>query len=55
MNMHRNMQALKEVEYTHMCVPDHAPGHGDPGAQRQAFAYQFGYIKAMIQATMDEE
>ena len=32
MNMHRNMQALKEVGYEHMCVPDHAPGHKEPGA-----------------------
>ena len=54
MNMHRNMQALKEVGYEHMCVPDHAPGHKEPGAGRQAFAYEFGYIKAMIQAVMDE-
>ena len=54
MNMHRNMQALKEVGYEHMCVPDHAPGHREPGAGRQAFAYEFGYIKAMIQAVMDE-
>ena len=55
MNMHRNMQALKEVGYEHMCVPDHAPGHKEPGAGRQAFAYEFGYIKAMIQAVMDEQ
>ena len=55
MNMHRNMQALKEVGYEHMCVPDHAPGHREPGAGRQAFAYEFGYIKAMIQAVMDEQ
>ncbi len=54
MNMHRNMQALKEVGYEHMCVPDHAPGHREPGAGRQAFAYEFGYIKAMIQAVTDE-
>ena len=54
MNMNRNMQALKEVGYEHMCVPDHAPGHKEPGAGRQAFAYEFGYIKAMIQAVMDE-
>ncbi|MEC7490810.1 MAG: mannonate dehydratase [Pseudomonadota bacterium] len=54
MNMHRNMQALKEVGYEHMCVPDHAPGHKDPGAGRQAFAYEFGYIRAMIQAVVDE-
>ena len=54
MNMHRNMQALKEVGYQHMCVPDHAPGHKEPGAGRQGFAYEFGYIRAMIQAVMDE-
>ena len=54
MNMHRNMQALKEVGYEHMFVPDHAPGHKDPESGRQAFAYEFGYIKAMIQAVMDE-
>ena len=54
MNMHRNMQALKEVGYEHMCVPDHAPGHKDPESGRQAFSFQFGYIKAMIQAVMGE-
>ena len=54
MNMHRNMQMLKEVGYEHMVVPDHAPGHKNPEASRQAFAYEFGYIKAMIQAVMDE-
>ena len=54
MNMHRIMQTLKEVGYVHMCVPDHAPGHKSPDSMRQAFAYQFGYIKAMIQAVMDE-
>ena len=54
MNMHRNMQALKEVGYQHMCVPDHAPGHKDPHSSRQAWAYEFGYIQAMIQAVMDE-
>ena len=52
MNMHRNMQALKEVGYEHMVVPDHAPGHKDPESGRQAFAYEFGYITAMIQAVM---
>jgi len=55
MNMHRNMRALKEVGYTHMVVPDHVPGHADPDAMRQGFAYAFGYIKAMIQAVLDED
>ena len=55
MNMRWNMKALKEVEYPHMVVPDHAPGHKDPESGRQAFAYEFGYIKAMMQAVMDED
>jgi mannonate dehydratase len=50
MNMWENMKALKEVGYPHMIVPDHVPGHEDPGASGQAWAYEFGYIKAMIQA-----
>ena len=54
MNMHRNMQVLKAVGYEHMVVPDHAPGHKDPESGPQAFAYEFGYINAMIQAVMDE-
>ena len=54
MNMHRNMQALKEVGYQHMCIPDHAPSHAHPDSMRQGFAYEFGYIQAMIQAVMDE-
>ena len=54
MNMFRIMKVLKEVEYPHMLVPDHAPGHADPESARQAWAFQFGYIKAMIQAVNDE-
>ncbi|MEE2658915.1 MAG: mannonate dehydratase [Candidatus Latescibacterota bacterium] len=51
MDMTANMRALREVGYPHMVVPDHAPSHGAEGSMEQAFAYQFGYIKAMIQAT----
>ncbi|MBI2190680.1 MAG: mannonate dehydratase [Planctomycetes bacterium] len=55
MNMHRNMQALKEVGYQHMIVPDHAPGHKNPNRDAyEAWAFVFGYIKAMIQAVMEE-
>ncbi len=39
----------------YLAVPDHAPGHKDPASGRQAFAFEFGYIKAMIQAVMDED
>ena len=52
MNMHVLMQTLKEVGYPHMVVPDHAPSHDSEGSREQAFAYQFGYIKAMLQATL---
>ena len=54
MSMHRNMQALRQVGYQHMIVPDHAPSHKD-GNMKEAWAYEFGYIQAMIQAVMEEE
>ncbi|MDA0747908.1 MAG: mannonate dehydratase [bacterium] len=52
MDMHKIMQTLKEVGYPHMVVPDHAPGHKAPGSLEQAFTFQFGYIKAMLQAVL---
>jgi len=54
MDMYTIMKTLKEVGYPHMVVPDHAPEHDAPGSFEQAFAYQFGYIKAMIQAVNSE-
>lgn len=50
MDMYTLMKTLQEVGYPHMVVPDHAPQHPAPGSFEQAFAFQFGYIKAMIQA-----
>jgi mannonate dehydratase len=50
MDMYALMKTLREVGYPHMVVPDHAPRHPAPGSFEQAFAYQFGYIQAMIQA-----
>ena len=54
MSMHRNIRALREVGYPHMVVPDHAPGHPDSDMY-QAWAYEFGYIQAMIQSVTDED
>ncbi len=51
MDMYTIMDALRSVGYPHMVVPDHAPGPRVEGGHERAFAYQFGYIKAMIQAT----
>ncbi len=55
MNMYTLMQALKDVGYPHMVVPDHAPGHSAKGSFEQAFAFQFGYIKAMMQAALSTD
>jgi len=44
------MLVYKEVGYSHMMMPDHVPHHpGDPQGL-QAFAFSYGYIKALIQA-----
>lgn len=48
-NMIRAMRVYKEVGYEGMLMPDHVPViDGDAGG-KQAFAYAFGYIQALIQ------
>ncbi|MFC1562642.1 mannonate dehydratase [candidate division KSB1 bacterium] len=54
-NMYKAMKVFKEVEYPYMLVPDHSPGHTDDPGSYQGFAFQFGYIKALIQAVSEEE
>ena len=56
-DMNKVAQVLRDVEYPYMLMPDHAPSHSDdaapPGVSgrvRQAWAFQFGYIIATIQA-----
>ena len=51
------IKVYQEVGYKYMLMPDHAPGHPDDqapegvsGRVRQAWAFQFGYIIAMIEA-----
>ncbi len=49
-DMLKAMRVYKEVGYDGMMMPDHVPKIvGDPRGQ-QAFAYTFGYIKALIAA-----
>ena len=44
------LKAYKEVGYDGMLMPDHVPHiDGDTGG-KQAFAYAYGYIKALLQA-----
>ena len=56
-DMYKVAQVLRDVGYSYMLMPDHAPHHADdispPGVSsrvRQAWAFQFGYITALIQA-----
>ncbi len=49
-DMWKALLTYKKAGYEGMLMPDHMPTHpGDPGG-RQAFAYGYGYIKALIQA-----
>ena len=49
-DMLRALRVYREVGYDGMLMPDHVPHvEGDPGGA-QAFAYTFGYIKALIRA-----
>jgi mannonate dehydratase len=50
MDMYVLMKTLRDVGYPHMVVPDHAPASAAPGSREQSFAFQFGYIRAMLQA-----
>jgi mannonate dehydratase len=53
-NFIRAMRVYKEVDYDGMMMPDHAPRiPGDEGG-RQAFAFAFGYIAALIQLVNQE-
>lgn len=46
----RAILVYKEIGYDKMMMPDHMPKHkGDPDGN-QAFAFAYGYIKALIQA-----
>jgi mannonate dehydratase len=50
MDMPAVMKTLKQVGYSGMVMPDHMPRHEDDPRQDQAFAFGYGYIKALIQS-----
>jgi len=53
-DMIRALRTYKEVGYDGMIMPDHVPRiEGDEGS-RQAFAFAFGYIQALIQLVNSE-
>lgn len=43
-------RTLADVGYAGMLMPDHMPQHPDDAGSYQAFAYGYGYIKAVLQA-----
>ena len=60
-NMYEIAKALYQGGYEYMLMPDHAPHHADDKAPQgvssrvnQAWAFQFGYIIALIQALENE-
>lgn len=55
MNFVQVMRALRDVGYDGMVMPDHVPQHEDPESGRQAFAFAYGYIRALIQMLENEE
>ena len=44
------MRVYKEVGYQHMLMPDHVPSHPDDPDKLQAYAFCYGYIRALIQS-----
>ena len=53
-DMIRAMRVYKEVGYDGMMMPDHAPHIAGDEGTRQAFAFEFGYISALIQLMNQE-
>ena len=61
-DMYQIVKTLHQAGYPYMLMPDHAPSHPDDIAPEgvsnrvsQAWAFQFGYIIALIQAAKNEE
>jgi len=48
------IRTLRDVGYSGMLCPDHVPYHSDPESTNQAFAFSYGYIKALLQTAASE-
>jgi mannonate dehydratase len=53
-DMLKALRVYKEVGYDGMLMPDHVPTIAGDEGRRQAFAYTFGYIKALIRTVEAE-
>jgi hypothetical protein len=48
------MRILRDVQFAGSICPDHMPTHPDDPAKLQAYAFSYGYIKALIHAVNSE-
>jgi mannonate dehydratase len=53
-NMVKALRTYKEVGYDGMIMPDHAPHLEVPDGTAQAFAFEYGYIRGVLQAVYGE-
>ena len=53
-DMLKAMRVYKETGFDGMIMPDHVPSNAGDARGAQAFAYTFGYIKALIAAVAAE-
>jgi mannonate dehydratase len=51
MDMVEVARTLREVDYPYMVMPDHVPRHPSDPQGLQAFAFAYGYIRGVLQAT----
>ncbi len=49
-DMWKALQVYREVGYPYLLMPDHVPEHPDDDREEQAFAFCYGYIRALLQA-----
>ena len=49
-DFYKAMMVYKEVGYPYLMMPDHVPYHPDDKGGDQAFAFAYGYIRALIQS-----
>ena len=52
--MLKALRTFKEVGYEYMIMPDHVPGLSGEEPGQVGFAYTYGYIHAMLQASERE-
>jgi mannonate dehydratase len=54
MDFYQVLKVLRDVDYPYLVMPDHVPHHPAPGSSNEAFAFAYGYIKALLQAVEGE-